>query len=218
MDDDEFTEIFTIYTTTKCIDANYAHVPSDFWIETLSYGPYLKMFATIGFFLLSRYLHPKPLYLFFLSTVAFFDVFVVNNLLRNFVFDGRGAPVPGCGGQNVFPNWPVELACVMCTLIATFPILYKVRRDVFTIVICIAIVAYVTAGQIYLNYATIFQTAVAAWVGFVEGVVFQMLFYVLVCNIRRYSSNVSVFGYTLDLTKDSSLLMVRYFSKTPLVF
>lgn len=221
-EDDEFTEIFTLYTTTKCIDeGGYPHVPSDFWINILVYGPYFKIFATVGLFILSRYLHPKPLYLFLMSIAAFVDIYGVNNLLRNYVFEGRHAPVAGCGGTSVFPNWPTELTVLLGTLITTFPLFYKSRRDVFQSVLVLAAVCYIVAGQVYLNYATVFQTAVGAWIGVLEGMIIQVLFYMFVNVVVHHSPSkkkTSVFGYTLYLNKDSSLLLQHYFKGTSFVF
>lgn len=201
----------TLYTIVMCVSSTYPHVPTEFWLIFFSFGLAITGFYVLGLLAING----KPLYSMLLLIAPILDVWIINHFLQEWI--NQTAPVPGCGGEYAMPNTLVEFTALVSTLIVTYPFFYNARKDVIRGSIGALLLSYIILGQVYLNYANIFQCFIGALIGISSAIIWQTGFYLFVLFIHK-QSKLSVFGSTVikslgysgELTDHSSNLFKYY--------
>jgi len=104
----------------------------------------------------------------------------VNALLR--LAFTQGSPAGAlCATANEMPNWAVQQGFFLTTIIITFPALWRARFGVYQAQFVFFLLWVSSASRIYLGYNTPDQILVAALVGTLVGVLWQLFVYWLLC-------------------------------------
>lgn len=201
----------TLYTIVMCISSTYPHIPTESWLIFFSFGLTITGFYVLGLLALNG----KPLYSMLLLIAPIIDVWILNHFLQEWI--EQDAPVPGCGGEYAMPNTLAELIALISTLIITYPYFYNAKKDVIRGSIGAILLSYIILGQIYLNYANVFQCFIGAIIGTVLAIICQILFYLFVLFIHKQtrlsklgSTIIKTLGYSGELTDHSSNLFKYY--------
>jgi len=165
----------TEYTRNACF-ASPADFPATLANAALSVPTWWMLIITVALYTLSIW-HREP-YLFMIGVAISLSQYITNPLLQAAI--KQPPPFPGCGGHYGDPNAVLQTLALLITIIVTFPFFYDARRlSPWKQAVLVGAYSFSIASLIALHYATPLQLFHANLVGIGEGLVFQIVVFLV---------------------------------------